>query len=335
MFDSGIRDIRSLLSSFLGDPKSSGLDSQVQFCCPCCAERKGVESDGKYNLECNIEKGIYHCWVCGDTEHMSGRISGLIKKYGNKEILNEYYNIIKGIKESSLYSLYGGDSFNDVFVDDIREVLLPQYFRRINATDTQCREAYEYLIKRGLNDYFIHTFNLGYVGWSDEYMMRNRIIVPSYNEYGEINYWVGRDYTGKNKIKYKNPHIEKKDFVFNEQLVNWYDNITLVEGVFDHMVVPNSIPLLGKSIGSDYAVYKALVEKSRANVNIFLDDDAYDNALRMYKLLNKGVLKGRIRLITCPQGFDASSIYEKFGTRGILKVMQNATVIDEYDLTFV
>lgn len=335
MFDSGIRDIQALLISFLGDPKSKGIDSQMQFCCPCCAEHKGVESDGKYNLECNIEKGIYHCWVCGDTDNMSGRISGLIKKYGNKDILNEYYNIIKGIKESSLYSLYGGDSFKDEFIDDIREVSLPRYFKKIKADDNNCKTAYDYLIKRGLNDYFINTYNIGYVGWSDEYMMRNRIVIPSYNEYGEINYWVGRDYSGKNKMKYKNPKIEKKDFIFNEQMVNWYDNITLVEGVFDHMVVPNSIPLLGKSIGRDYAVYKALVERSRANINIFLDDDAYDNALRMYKLLDRDKLKGRIRMIKCPQGYDASSIYEQFGVRGILKIMRQATIIDEFDLIFV
>ena len=335
MFESGIRDIRNLLTSFLDDPKSNGYDSQVQYCCPCCADRKGVESDGKYNLECNIEKGVYHCWVCGDTDGMSGRISGLIKKYGNKDILNEYYNIIKSIKESSLYSLYGGDSFNDDFIDDIREVSLPKYFKRINTEDQQCWEAYNYLIKRGLNEYFINTFNIGYVGWSDEYMMRNRIVVPSYSEFGEVNYWVGRDYSGKCKMKYKNPKIEKKDFIFNEQLVNWYDNITLVEGVFDHMVVPNSIPLLGKALDSDYAVYKALVERSRANINIFLDDDAYDNALRIYKLLDKGKLKGRVRLIKCPQGYDASSIYEQFGVRGILKVMRMATVIDEYDLLFI
>ena len=335
MFDSGIRDIRSLLSSFLGEPKSRGLDSQVQFCCPCCAEHKGIDSDGKFNLECNIEKGIYHCWVCGDTDNMSGRISGLIKKYGNKEVLNEYYNIIKGIRESSLYSLYGGESFNDEFIDDIREVSLPRHFRRITTEEPKGKEAYDYLINRGLNDFFIKTFNIGYVGWTDEFMMQNRIVVPSYNEYGEVNYWVGRDYSGKCKMKYKNPKIEKKDFIFNEQLVNWYDNITLVEGVFDHMVVPNSIPLLGKSINRDYAVYRALVERSRANINVFLDDDAYDNALRIYKLLDSGKLKGRIRMIKCPQGYDASSIYEHFGVRGILKVMRNATVIDEFDLLSV
>ena len=222
MFENGINEIKTLLSTFLGEPKVFDSNPQVQFCCPCCAERKGVDSDRRYNLEINIEKGIYKCWVCCDTDGMSGKISNLIKKYGNSQILSEYYQIIKNIKESSLYVLYGTDKFNDDFIDDYNEVSLPSNFKFINKNDKYSREAYEYLIKRGLNDYFIETYKIGYVGWSDEIIMRNRIVIPSYNEYGELNYWVGRDYRSNSLMRYKNPKIEKKNFIFNEKLVNWY-----------------------------------------------------------------------------------------------------------------
>lgn len=332
MFDSGINEIKSLLSKFLGESKTNDSNPQVQFCCPCCAEHKGVESDGRYNLEINIEKGLYNCWVCCETDGMKGRISSLIKKYGNKQILAEYYSIVKNIKESSLYYLYGNDKFTDDFVDYFDDVTLPYDFKYIDKNDTNSKPAYEYLIKRGLNDYFIKTYKLGYVANSKDYSMNNRIIIPSYNCYGELNYWVGRDYTGQSKLRYKNPKIEKKDFVFNENFVNWYDNVTLVEGVFDHMVVPNSIPLLGKTINKDFAIYDTLINKAKANVNIFLDDDAYVNALKLYKLLDNTNLKNRIRLIKCPDGYDASSIYEKYNVKGILHLLRNAMQIDEYDL---
>ena len=332
MFKNGINDIKILLSSFLGEPKTNDFNPQVQYCCPCCADHKGVESDKRYNLEINIEKGVYKCWVCCDTDGMSGKISNLIKKYGNSDILSEYYQIIKDIKESSLYSLYGNNNFDDDFVDDYNDILLPKDFKYIDKNNKYSKPAYDYLIKRGLNDYFIKLYNIGYVGFSSDFSMRNRIIIPSYNEYGELNYWVGRDYVGNSKLRYKNPNVEKKNFIFNEKLINWYDNITLVEGVFDHIVVPNSIPLLGKTINKDFAVYKALMEKAKANINIFLDDDAYINALKLYKLLDNDVLKGRIRLIKCPDGFDASSIYEKYKTKGILRVLQKAEKVHEYDL---
>lgn len=336
MFSSHILEIKSLLSNFLGDPKSMDDNPQTQFCCPCCAERKCVESDGKYNLECNIEKGVYQCWVCGDTDDMSGKISGLIKKYGNIAILNEYYSILKDIKESALYSIFNNDTFTDDFVDDYVELKLPYGSKKINSDDEDSKEAYEYLIKRGLGEYFIKTFNLHYTNSQHKNpLMRNRIIIPSYSQYGELNYWVGRDYKGDSPLKYKNPKIEKKSFVFNEKLVNWYDNITLVEGTFDHMVVPNSIPLLGKSLKQDYAVYQNIIKYAKCNVNIFLDDDAIDNAKKLYKFLNNGVLRDRIRLITPPDGYDASSVYEKFGSKGIIELLQSAEKIDEYDLKFI
>lgn len=336
MFENGLVEIRDLLSTFLGEPKNNSNGSQIQFCCPCCAERKGVEYDNKFNLECNIEKGVYKCWVCGDSDRMYGKISGLIKKYGNREILSQYYSIIKNIKESSLYSIYGQGKFDDEFIDDFNEITLPNGFKIVSKDDKYALPAYEYLKKRGLNDYFIKTYNIGYIGWSKDYSLSNRIVIPSYNQYGDLNYWVARDYTNNNKKqRYKNPEIKKTDFIFNENLINWYDNVTLVEGVFDHMVVPNSIPLLGKNLKRDYVLYDVLIKNAKANINIFLDDDALTDAIKIYKLLNNTNLKGKIRIIKCPYGYDASLIYEKFGVKGIVHIMRKAEVINEYDLQMI
>ena len=79
-------------------------------------------------------------------------------------------------------------------------------------------------------------------------------------------------------------------------------------------------------------LYKALKEKAHANINILLDDDAYDNAYRMYKFLNSKGFKDRVRLIQCPQGYDASLINEKFGKKGIIKLLRSAIKLDEYTL---
>ena len=79
---------------------------------------------------------------------------------------------------------------------------------------------------------------------------------------------------------------------------------------------------------------KDLIEKviGRKNINILLDDDAYDNAYRMYKFLNSKGFKDSVRLIQCPQGYDASLINEKFGKKGIIKLLRNAIKLDEYTL---
>jgi DNA primase len=101
------------------------------------------------------------------------------------------------------------------------------------------------------------------------------------------------------------------------------------------MVIPNSIPLLGKTLKRDYATFNAVVKKARCNVNILLDDDALNDAKKIYKLLNSTNLNGRVRLIECPDGYDASDIYQKFGKRGIKQLMQRAKEIEEFELVNV
>lgn len=325
-------NIRNIVEDLIGQPRRDS-GGWLEYNCPYCALEKGVESDGKYNLAINFGEDLrtrpyFHCWRCGT----SGKISKLVKDTGGEENLRKYYNELKDIRNSSLYKLD-----IDIEKEDFKfenEVVLPKDFRKVSESDKYAKEALEYLGKRGLGKFFIEYYNIGYVPyWSDEKEMRNRIIIPSYDEYGELNYFVARDYTGKRTYrKYNNPDIKKTMFVFNEDKVNWYEDVTIVEGVFDHMVVPNSIPLLGKTLKNDYATFKALTEKAKMNVNILLDDDATEDAKKIYKLLNSTELKGRVRLIVCPDGYDASDIYQKFGKRGIRRLLRKAAKIDEFEL---
>ena len=82
----------------------------------------------------------------------------------------------------------------------------------------------------------------------------------------------------------------------------------------------------------DYATFNAIVTKAKANVNVLLDDDAVNDAKKIYKLLDSTNLRGKIRVIICPDGYDASDIYEKFGKNGIKMLMQRAEKIDDFEL---
>lgn len=328
MFES----IRRIIENVIGDPRVE-TEGWKEYNCVYCALEKGVESDGKYNLAVNYgddmkTKPFFHCWRCGT----AGKLSKLIKDFGSNDNLIEYYNELKDIKSSLLYQIDTDTNINDFQIENIIE--LPQDFRKITYNDKYATEAIEYLKNRNIGKYFIEYYNIGYIPyWSKDKEMRNRIVIPSYDEYGELNYYVARDYTGKRKYKkYNNPNIQKTMFVFNEDKINWYEDVTLVEGAFDHMVVPNSIPLLGKALKRDYATFKALVRKAHANVNVLLDDDAIEDAKKIYKLLESTNLKGKVRLIVCPDGYDASDIYQKFGKKGIRKLMNTAQTINEFDL---
>ena len=324
----------TLLTSFLGN-YGKHCGEWYSFNCPCCAEISGVECDNKHNLEINVEpdKMIFHCWKCGESNNMKGRLSNLIKRYGGNNVYSEYKEIINEYKSTQLFTLDKNyNLINDIVTTEA--IKLPQSFKPLTKNDKNGKIAYEYLKERGIDWNLIEKFNIGYIGndYNIDFSMKNRIVIPSYNEFCDLNYWVGRDYTGQSKLRYKNPKLEKKCFVFNEKYINWYEDITLVEGVFDHIVVPNSIPLLGKNLDNTFIHYNKLLEKSRSNINIFLDDDALINAKKIYKLLNNTNLRNKIRLIECTEGYDASLIYQEFGSKGIINTLRSAKKISEYDL---
>ena len=95
--------IKELVENILGSPRRE-TDGWMEYCCPYCALEKGVESDGKYNLAVNYGEDMktrpfFHCWRCGT----SGKLSKLIKDFGNRSDLSKYYNELKNIKSSLLY----------------------------------------------------------------------------------------------------------------------------------------------------------------------------------------------------------------------------------------
>lgn len=330
MFDLEVENISRIVERVIGAPRNeTNIEGWTTYNCPYCAEIEDVESDGKFNCCVNYQEGYFHCWKCGT----AGKISRLLWDYGGKNVVGEYFNEIKNIRNSQEYQLYTDNTLVESELIDEHEMLrLPDNYRRISSADKESYRAYKYLKNRGLNYDIINDFEIGYVPWSDNYQMRSRIVIPSYDQYRNLNYYVTRDYTGKQKLKYINPNIDKKTIIFNEGKINWADNIILCEGVFDSFVLPNSIPLLGKVLTEDFEVYHALVEKSRGNIIIILDDDAINDAKRMYLFLNSGCLKNRIRIIECPSGYDASSFYEKFGKRGIYNLIKSARKLSDYEL---
>lgn len=336
-----LKNIETLLESFLGKSKNGiSEDTQLQFNCPMCSIEKGLyDGDGKHNLEVNIKRNIFKCWVCGETNEMSGRISKLIRMFGNESILQQYRAELYAIRQSKLYELkFDKTDFtdDDEIFDDIL-ISLPDGFIPLKNKDSYSRDALKYLYDRGIGDKIIEKYNIGYIPrTNNDKLLKERIIIPSYDRFGILNYWVGRDYTNSNwRFKYKNPKsdfVKKTDIVFNEEKINWYEDINLVEGPFDHIVTPNSIPLLGKTIDSKYSVFKTLMLNAKANINIFLDADAVLNAKIVYKTLNQGNLYNKIRICPTPNEFDPSLIYQEYGVKGIRKILQNTIKLSEYEL---
>ena len=205
------QQFQDLMTSFLGNPKNNITKSgQLQYPCPRCVEEKGNNEKSKYNLEVNLFRG-FHCWSCCTMDdEMRGSISKLIKLYGNPSILKEYKDLISSMLNEPLYNLNFKSSLDPILKEDIK---LPKNFHPFIENKYAPKKALEYLFNRGIGWDIIKEYNIGYTSYdAEDKMVSSRIIIPSYDEYGELNYWTGRDFTGiKARQKYFNPKAERKD----------------------------------------------------------------------------------------------------------------------------
>lgn len=282
-----------LLTEFLGDPhqhyESKG---QISFDCPVCAEEKGLDhGDGKGNLEINYGKHVYKCWSCGETHGTHGPLGKLFDQYASKQ-QKKVYNLIKPeelkkeeIKRPKLRLPEGFTTFKDSN---------PRFIPHI--------EAYKYLQSRGITDDMIEKFKIGYTVSGD---FAYRIIVPSYNTEGTLNYFVARAWVPK-KMKYKNPSVPKDEIIFNEGLIDWEKDVYLCEGAFDSFFLNNSIVMLGKKMSK--LLFETLYNKANGNIIICCDGDAFQDGMRVYHELNGGRLYNKIKIVKLPMDKDVCDL---------------------------
>lgn len=310
-----------IFENFLGEHKKHNEDKcQVSFDCPACAADKMLDGgDGKGKLEINYRKGVFKCWVCSYKNNMHGPIEKLIKKYGNKINLRDY----ELVKPENVNHI-------DLYEDKEVHVSLPKEFislSKCSIYEPKYQYAIKYLRDRGITDDIIEEFNIGY---AHEGLYKDRIMIPSYDEFGDVNFFVARSFSKWTKPKYLNPTAEKQYIIFNHNKINFDATIYLVEGAFDHIVTPNSIPLLGKILTQK--LKQLLLENAKADVVVLLDDDAYHDAIAIYKELDFGELYGRIKICKPPQGHDSSSIFERLGIKGIVKLLKASKRLEAQEM---
>jgi DNA primase len=282
-----------LLSDVLGAPhqhyESKG---QISFDCPVCAAEKGLENgDGKGNLEINYSRHVYKCWACGETLGTQGPLGKLFDKFATK-------------KQKKVYELIKPEELKQEEKKKVR-LRLPQGFTTFKDSNPRFIphiEAYNYLKSRGITDEIIETFKIGYTATGD---YAYRIVVPSYDTEGLLNYFVARAWVPK-KMKYKNPPVPKDEIIFNEGAVDWKKDVYLCEGVFDSFFLPNPIVMLGKKMSK--LLFETLYLKAEGNIIICTDGDAFTDGVKLYHELNGGKLYNKIKLIKLPADKDVCDL---------------------------
>ena len=320
-------EFHSIIQNIFGDVNDLNISEQIQVNCPRCQEREGLNyPDGKFNLEINTAKRMFRCWKC-EEPRFSGSLGKLIRTFGSHI-------------DYDMYKSYAGIFQDYNFEDEEKEyvqVKLPEemiLFSKMDVLNPEHFEAYNYLVnERKISRDIILRYRLGFC-ITGKYA--KRIIIPSFDKNGEINYFIGRYYGNdlkiRKKLPYLNPKADKDAIIFNEGLVNWDSTLFLVEGGFDMLSFPvNIIPMLGKTISTTLFLK---LQELKPDVVVLLDPDAYKNAVELYYTLSTIYVgcEERVKIVKLPTEEDIDELRRNQGIDEVIKCLYTARdlIVDDY-----
>tara|TARA_Y100000992_G_scaffold205093_2_gene140166 strand:- start:84 stop:998 length:915 start_codon:yes stop_codon:yes gene_type:complete len=247
----------------------------------------------KPKLQVNIKNGKWHCWVSGQGGH---NLFQLFKK-------------VKATKKQYQELNELSDNFSFEYVptkQENKEVKLPDEYKPMwtKSNSPTYKHALKYLKSRGVSQDDMIKYSIGYC---EEGLYSNRIIIPSYDNEGKLNFFIGRDIFDS-KLKYRNSPTPK-DIIGFELFVNWQEPILLVEGALDAITSKvNSIPLFGKTIMNN--LKRRILEKKVKTLYVALDNDAVKDSMRIVEeLMNEGI---KVHMIKLTEKDPNDIGYEKF-----------------------
>lgn len=260
------------IEKVFGEGKLSNGGLNISVLCPTCVEKKGATYNKK-KLVIRTDSFVCHCWVCNNK---SRNLVPWIRKYYPQH-LNEYVG-----------SYLKGQQLTDIDTEDQPEtktVALPIGYRFLFLEETpEAKKAKRYLSYRGIysdRDFWYWKFGVAY----DNDDLVDRVIIPSFDAEGNLNYWTARSFDKKAFPKYLNPGVARESVIFNEINIDWSKPLTLVEGPFDLLKCnENATCLLGSSFGPDYLLFRKIVE-NETPVVLALDEDAKEKALTISRTL--------------------------------------------------
>lgn len=282
--------------------KKANLTSDNENAETLCPNKK-CKSHGsnKLKLIIQLETQQYHCWVCGES---GVGVKRLVSKYKRNSI-SEVSSFFKDFNRKK-----------EVVEEQEYHVELPRNFTLLaeskSKIDPDIKAALRYTKLREISDRDLWYFK---IGTSTSGRLRRRIIIPSFNEDGELNYYVARTVGNAPGMKYINSRVPKKNIIFNEINIDWKSELTLVEGPFDLIKAnENATCLLGCTLKEDQILFKKIV-KNETPICLALDPDVLDKSYNIARLLTSYGIN--VRMLDCSNFEDVGAMskedfYDRF-----------------------
>lgn len=254
------------IESVFGSSEIDRGGRNISVICPICRDNEPTKKISKRKLAIRASDDANHCWVCG-WKAMS--LVALLRKYGTQDdILNYKDKFAPNLKAFT-------DNDEPVRKDPLK---LPEDFMLLamkqTARDPDIRAALNYLKGRGMSERDLWYFKFGY---SSKGFLKRRVIMPSFDAKGKLNFFTARAIDRDETWKYVNPDTEcvrPSEVVFNEINIDWSQPINIVEGPFDLTRCPeNTTPLLGNQLSENHALFNSILMHDTPVV-VMLDSDA-------------------------------------------------------------
>ena len=232
--------------------------------CPKCGD---VSRPDKIKMSVRLDKDVWHCWVCD----LKGRSVARLIRMVNPGLAAGYQNEFGSVKL-------------DDHVEQFVKCELPKDFKLVmsNLHDPDAKRIRRYSHARGLSDSDLWRFRVGY-----SVALQKRMILPSFDEEGSLNYWTARRVDDNPDYRYINAKVPKTQFVVGELDLDWsQEEIVLVEGPFDLIKCSllNATCLLGSTLNEDSVLFKKLIAYPEKIV-LALDADARTKQDKIAQLL--------------------------------------------------
>lgn len=259
-----LHQIVSILDVALGQSKQFA-NNEFYYFCPFCHHYKP-------KFAVNVDKRMWQCWKCGTR---GGNLVVLLRRIGApKDQIHQLRTLLQEYEPKQKST-------------DTPSLVLPFEYKpfHIPLKTLEYRHALHYVLQRGVTPFDILRYQIGFC---DEGEFRGRIIVPSFDADGALNFFAGRAYYEPSSAPHKLPGVSKNVVGF-EFHVNWDYPIVLIEGAFDAIAVKrNAIPLFGKTPSKK--LQEKIIREGVSDVYLALDNDALKESLVMAeRFMNQGI----------------------------------------------
>lgn len=205
----------------------------ISIQCPFCDDKSN-------HLNFSIAKGYCQCWRCKAGHPVKAvSLAAHIPMDSARKLIQQYSHGLNPYLQN--------------------EQTKKAHAKSITLPGAPIKEPHKkYLEGRGFDpeelEFYHGILGTDMVGMWQGIDFRYRIIIPVYDVWGELCTFQGRDYTGKQDLRYKCCPVEKavihhKHLLYGAELARDKDRIVVVEGVFDQWRMgPGSVATFGTSL---------------------------------------------------------------------------------------